>query len=56
MGHIVTVHQQRVILAAQQNVARLVGVIGKVEIDICGIQDSTYRTMDFRVVAEEERL
>jgi hypothetical protein len=56
VGHVVTVNQKSVIFAAKQNVPGLVSVVGEVQIDICRIQDSTYRTMDFRVVAEEERL
>jgi len=56
MGHVVAIDQKGVIFAAKKNVAGLVGVVGEIQIDICGIQDSTYRTMDFRVIAEEERL
>ena len=56
MGHVVAIDQKGVIFAAKKNVAGLVGIVGEIQIDICGIQDSTYRTMDFRVITEEERL
>jgi hypothetical protein len=56
MGHIVTVNQKSVILAAKENVACLVGIVGEIHVDIGRVHDSAYRTMDFRVIAEEERL
>ena len=56
MGHIVTVDQQGVIFAAKENMSGLIGIVREIQINICRIQDSAYRTMDFRVIAEEERL
>jgi hypothetical protein len=56
MRHVIAVDQKGVIFATHQNVAGLVGVVGEIQIDIGSVQDSTYRTMDFRVIAEEERL
>jgi hypothetical protein len=56
MGHVVTINQESVIFAAKQDLTRLVGIVGEIQINICRVQDSAYRTMNFRVVAEEERL
>ncbi len=56
VGHVVTVNQQGIILSAQQDVAGLVSIVGEIQVDIGRIQNSAYRTMYFRVVAEEERL
>jgi hypothetical protein len=56
VGHVVTVNQQGIILSAQQDVAGLIGIVGEIQVDIGRIQNSAYRTMYFRVVAEEERL
>jgi len=54
--HLVTVDQNGVIFAAQQDVAGLVSVVGKIQINIGRVKDPAYRTMYFRVTAEEERL
>src|SRR6266853_1725323 len=54
--HVVTVNQQSVIFAAQQNVAGLVSVVGKIQVNIGRVKDSAYRTMYFRVTAEKECL
>jgi hypothetical protein len=56
MRHVVTVNQKGIIFAAKQNMARLVSGVGEIQINVCRIQDAAYRTMNFRVVAEEERL
>lgn len=56
MRHVIAIDQKGVIFAAHQNVAGLVRVIGEIQINIGSVQDSTYRTMDFRVITEEERL
>src|SRR5690242_560107 len=54
--HFVKVSQQSVIFAAQQDVAGLVSIVGKIQVNIGRVKDSAYRTMYFRVTAEEERL
>ena len=45
-----------VAVGQQQDVAGLVSVVGKVQVNIGCVKDSAYRTMYFRVPAEEERL
>jgi hypothetical protein len=37
-------------------VASLVSIVGEIQVDIGRIQNAAYRTMYFRVIAEEERL
>src|ERR1043166_1960398 len=54
--HLITVHQDCVIFAAQEDVAGLVSIVGKIQVNIGRIKNSAYRTMYFRVPAEEERL
>src|SRR5215831_2571090 len=54
--HLVAIDQNSVIFAAQQDVAGLVSIVGKIEVNIGRVEDPAYRTMYFRVPAEEERL
>jgi hypothetical protein len=54
--HVIAVDQNGVIFAAKQDVAGLVSVVGKIQVNIGRVKDSAYRTMYFRVSAEEKRL
>jgi hypothetical protein len=54
--HVVTIDQESVIFATQQNVAGLISIVGKIQVNIGRVKDSAYRTMYFRVTAEKERL